>query len=87
MQARTAGIDARIETESGTRVAEVGDPHNRMNRLLSLSVLDSTRCLHFVDQYGDTVFNRFQSGASKRMLRTSVGANGIELVGTQARLS
>jgi hypothetical protein len=28
--------------------------------LLSLSVLDSTRCLQFIDQYGDTVFNRYQ---------------------------
>jgi hypothetical protein len=54
------GIDARIETERGTCVAEVEDPHNRMNRLLSLSVFDSTCCLQFIDQYGDTVFNRYQ---------------------------
>jgi hypothetical protein len=54
------GIDARIEAERGTCVAELGDPHNRMNRLLSLSVLDSTHCLQFIDPYGDTVFNRFQ---------------------------
>ena len=54
------GIDARIETERGTCVAELGDSHNRMNRLLSLSVLDSTRCLQFIDPYGDTVFNRYQ---------------------------
>jgi hypothetical protein len=31
-----------------------------MNRLLSLSVLDSTRCLQFIDPYGDTVFNSYQ---------------------------
>ena len=54
------GIDARIETERGMCVAELGDPHNRLNLLLSTSVLDSTRCLQFIDPYGDTVFNRYQ---------------------------
>jgi hypothetical protein len=54
------GIDAKIETELGTCVAEIGDPYNRMNRLLSLALLDSTSCLQFIDPYGDTVFNRPQ---------------------------
>jgi hypothetical protein len=31
-----------------------------MNRLLSLTALDSTLCLQFIDPYGDTVFNRYQ---------------------------
>lgn len=54
------GIDARIETERGTCVAELGDPHNRVNWLLSLAILDSTLCLRFIDPYGDTVFNDLQ---------------------------
>lgn len=58
--AETVGIDVRIESEKGTCLAELGDPHNRMNRLLSLAVLDSTFCLRFIDPYGDTVFNRHQ---------------------------
>lgn len=51
------GINARIETERGTCVAEIPDPHNRMNWLLSLAILDPTLCLRFIDPYGDTVFN------------------------------
>jgi hypothetical protein len=54
------GIDARIETERGTCVAELGDPHNRVNWLLSLAILDSTLCLRFIDPYGDTLFNGLQ---------------------------
>ena len=54
------GIDVRIESENGTCLAELLDPHNRMNRLLSLAVFGSTRCLQFIDPYGDTVFNRYQ---------------------------
>jgi hypothetical protein len=54
------GINARIETERGTCVAELIDPHNRLNWLLRLAVLDSTRCLQFIDPYGDTVFNGLQ---------------------------
>lgn len=54
------GIDARIETERGTCIAELGDPGNRMNRLLALAALDSTLCLQFIDPYGCTVFNGYQ---------------------------
>jgi hypothetical protein len=54
------GIDARIETESGTCVAELLDPHNRVNWLLSLAILDSSHCLQFIDPYGDTFFNGLQ---------------------------
>jgi len=54
------GIDARIEKEHETCVAELLDPHGRMNWLLRLAILDSTHCLQFIDPYGDTVFNRWQ---------------------------
>jgi hypothetical protein len=54
------GIDARIETEPGECLAKLGDPHNRLNWLLRLAVLDSTLCLRFIDPYGMTVFNRPQ---------------------------
>jgi hypothetical protein len=54
------GIDAKIQTEQGECVATLGDPHMRMNRLLSFAFVDSTVCLRFIDPYGDTVFNRLQ---------------------------
>jgi hypothetical protein len=54
------GIDARIEMELETCVAQLLDPHNRVNWLLRLAILDSTRCLQFIDPYGETVFNRVQ---------------------------
>jgi hypothetical protein len=54
------GIDARIGMELERCVAELLDPHNRVNWLLRLAILDSTRCLQFIDPYGDTVFNRLQ---------------------------
>jgi hypothetical protein len=54
------GIAAIIETERRVRVAELLDPHKRINRLLSFTVLDATLCLQFIDPYGDTVFNRYQ---------------------------
>jgi hypothetical protein len=54
------GIDLRIETERGECVAELADPHNYINWLLSLAIVDSTFCLQFIDPYGDTVFNGLQ---------------------------
>ena len=53
------GIDLRIETERGG-VAELADPHNYINWLLSLAIVDSTFCLQFIDRNGDTVFNSLQ---------------------------
>jgi hypothetical protein len=54
------GINARIETELGTCVTELLDPHNCVNWLLSLAILDATHCLRFVDPYGDAFFNGLQ---------------------------
>lgn len=54
------GIDARIEMELERCAAELFDPHNQVNWLLRLAILDSTRCLQFIGPYGDTVFNRLQ---------------------------
>ena len=54
------GINARIETEHGKCLAELLDPHNPLNWLLSLAALDSTVCLQFINPYGDTVFNNVQ---------------------------
>jgi hypothetical protein len=54
------GIDAKIETDDGVCIAELGDPHNRMSWLLSLATLDSTFCLRFIDPYGDALFNGLQ---------------------------
>ena len=54
------GIDARIETETGEPLAEVGDPRGYLAWGLSLSPQDSTVCLRFVDPYANTTFNQLQ---------------------------
>ena len=60
MKIENMGIDTKIETEREECVAELPDPRNLVNWLLSLAILDSTFCLQFVDPYGDTVFNSRQ---------------------------
>jgi hypothetical protein len=54
------GIKTRLETERSERIAELLDPHNRMNWLLDLAILDSTVCLRFIDPYGNALFNGLQ---------------------------
>jgi hypothetical protein len=73
------GIDLRIETERGECVAELADPHNYINWLLSLAIVDSTLCLQFIDPYGDTVFNGLQlPDTAKRVFEFEVAADGNE---------
>jgi hypothetical protein len=64
------GVDAKIQTEQGECLATLGDPHKRMNRLLSFATVDSTVCLRFIDLYGDTVFNRLQIPVLQNELST-----------------
>jgi len=54
------GIDVRWEDESGNQLEEIPDPKNHLGFALTLSPLEKTVCLRFIDPYGDTVFNRQQ---------------------------
>ena len=54
------GIDLVIETESGEAEGWVDDLKNHLATALSLPGIENTRCLRFIDHYGDTVFNRYQ---------------------------
>jgi len=56
-------IEARIEDERGFHVAELRDPRDLLNCVLSLRERvdrDDTKCVRFIDPYGNTVFNGLQ---------------------------
>jgi hypothetical protein len=53
------GIDVQLEPK-GRNGREVADPNGLLRWLLSMSDLDGTACLRFIDDYGETVFNRLQ---------------------------
>lgn len=56
------GIDASWITESGETKQEVFDPRQQLTRLATSRWhrLANTKCLQFVDPWGDTVFNQAQ---------------------------
>jgi hypothetical protein len=54
------GIDARLESEFGQVQAEPPDSGNLTKRLVEPFRDSDTRCLRFIDLYGDTTFNRLQ---------------------------
>jgi hypothetical protein len=53
------GIDVQVEPKRRNG-PEVPDPNGRLSWLLSIADLDRTACLRFIDDYGETVFNRLQ---------------------------
>lgn len=56
------GLSIVLQDERGARVDGVLDPTNVLHRLLPTAGDTSSRCLRYVDWYGDTVFNRLQMG-------------------------
>lgn len=56
------GLSIALEDEHGTRIDGVDDPTNSLHRLLPPAEDLSSRCLRYIDWYGDTVFNRCQIG-------------------------
>jgi hypothetical protein len=54
------GIDLHWENELGKEIEEIPDPKGFLGIALSLSDLNETVCLRFIDPYGDTVFNQGQ---------------------------
>jgi hypothetical protein len=57
----TVGVNLRLESENGSRLAELLDPRGYAMYLVSLSTERQTVCLRFIDPYGDTVFNALQA--------------------------
>jgi hypothetical protein len=56
------GVDLFLEDERGAQIAGVLDPANTLVRLIMRTPDAGSRCLKYVDPYGDTVFNQLQIG-------------------------
>jgi hypothetical protein len=55
------GIDVQLQDEDGVPLEQHYDPHMLLSRFLEERDLSSTHCLQFIDPYGDTTFNRYQT--------------------------
>jgi hypothetical protein len=62
-------IDIRVQDEDGNLESEFGDPQI-IHSLLAVAPADS-RCLQFIDPYGDTTFNRYQAEVLASELETA----------------
>jgi len=54
------GLEIVLQDEHGRLLDSVVDPTNILHRLLPQSNDTDSRCLRYVDWYGDTLFNRQQ---------------------------
>jgi len=54
------GISVQLQDENGVPIETLHDPTMILSRLLDCQDFSSTRCLGFIDPYGDTTFNRAQ---------------------------
>ena len=54
------GIDVKVESPYGPDGEVLGDPNGFVPLFLALSASSDTKCLRFIDPYGDTVFNQLQ---------------------------
>jgi hypothetical protein len=54
------GIDLHWENETGEVLEAIYDPVNYLGFVLTISPLEKTTCLRFIDPYGNTVFNHLQ---------------------------
>lgn len=54
------GLDIYLQDEDGEELDHVGDPANILHKLLPYDDNGPTKCLQFIDWYGDTIFNRIQ---------------------------
>lgn len=68
------GIDAVWITEDGERKREVFDPAQRVTHLATdrWHKLDQTKCLQFIDPWGDAVFNQGQLPCLLQELRAEL---------------
>jgi hypothetical protein len=54
------GINVRLQNEDGVPIETHGDPHMLLSRFVLERDLSATKCLQFIDPYGDTTFNQDQ---------------------------
>ena len=54
------GLTIELQTELGRMIQRVTDPTNILHKLLPSANDESSRCLRFIDWYGDTTFNELQ---------------------------
>lgn len=54
------GLTIRLQDEQGELIREQYDPQQLLNRYLPPLSDESYHCLRFIDDYGDTYFNRPQ---------------------------
>lgn len=64
------GIDLSWIDEHGGLLGGVDDPHNLTSQLLAHTDEEASRCLAFIDPYGDTVFNQGQIRILEAELRS-----------------
>lgn len=55
------GLAIAVLDETGTQIDVVLDPTNLLHAILPDPSNDEFCCVRFVDWYGDTVFNRYQT--------------------------
>lgn len=62
------GIDVALTDEAGVKIEEFFDPHRILPRLLPEISDASYECVKYIDDNGDTLFNKFQMGPLLRDL-------------------
>jgi hypothetical protein len=53
-------VDCVLEDERGYELARAEDPTGELNRLVPSYQDEHFQCWRFIDEYGDSVFNRLQ---------------------------
>ena len=76
------GIDVVWTTESGERMREVLDPQGYLTDLSTWrwNMLGNTKCVQFIDPWGDTVFNQAQLPVLKEELAAELAESSEEEV-------
>lgn len=54
------GLAISLETEQGEKIEVVADVHNWLLTQLERPDLSETRCLRYLDSWGNTIFNHLQ---------------------------
>ena len=75
------GIDVKVESPYGADGEVLGDAGALVSLFLGVTDLDGTKCLQFIDPYGDTLFNQIQIPVLIEELRThlaQISANHLK---------
>ena len=64
------GVDLHWENERGELLGGVDDPRNLVVQLVAVANPERSRCLRFIDPYGDTYFNQMQIPVFEEEIRS-----------------